>query len=134
MTTLERLCAAIETEEGRGEEVDTLANALLAEWGEPGIADRVMNEASEELEGRVLADVLSVLIWSTSDNGHGITRAAESWLRQGEDGRKAYVALYLDVYPFVDREEREQVLTAIGAEFPQLAERCRKILADSARR
>lgn len=134
MTTLERMCAAIETEEEPDDELDTLADALLAEWGEPGIADRVMKEAPGEVKWRTLADVLSVLIWSTSDNGHGIARAAESWLRQGEDGRKAHVALHLDVYPFVDREEREQVLTTIGAKFPQLAERCRKILTDSARR
>lgn len=104
------------------------AQRVLVEFGEPDIANRLLRESTLAVPAEDLADLLGILIWSGSDNGSGIARDVEQWLRHGTDERRLWIALSLDHYPFRDRSEMELVLARIAKNHPSLAARCGQLV------
>jgi hypothetical protein len=127
------LAEALETIEqerrsGRFERAYDAVGAVVDAFGENGLADAVYEAASADTPWPRIADLLGFAIWQTKDNGGAIMRTAERWLRDTTDSRKAFVALHLDAYPFLDRAEMEQVLTEAAARFPEAAARCAEVI------
>lgn len=128
-TLLAETLATIEAERGgRFDRSFALAARLLAEFGEADLAERLCAAIPSEWPWEVVADLFGILQWSTSDNGAAISRAAERWLRGGEDLRRIRVALHLDAYPFLDRLEMERVLREVAARHPEVAARCDELI------
>ncbi len=46
-----------------------LAAELVREFGETGLADRLISEIPADIPWEVVADLFGILEWSTSDNG-----------------------------------------------------------------
>ncbi len=127
---LSKAISTIECEQGgRFNESFAQVNQLLAEYGETGLADRLLDEIPPTVSWEVVADLLGILIWSTSDNGAAIMRGAETWLREGNDIRKIMIGLSLDVYPFLDREEMQQVLERIAGLARGVTAKCEEVVA-----
>lgn len=105
-----------------------LVNRLLAEFGEADLAERLYSAIPSECPWEVVADLFGILQWSTRNNGAALNKAAEGWLRVGEDLRRIRIALFLDTYPFVDRYEMERVLKGIAALHPEVASRCNELI------
>jgi len=107
----------------------TAVDEVLKEWGENQLADRLVGAIPSTVSWEVVADLLGILTWSTSDNGAAIMRTAERWLREGDDNRKLQIALNLDAYPFRDRTEMEQVLGHLSEVNSVVAARCQVFIA-----
>jgi hypothetical protein len=110
---------------------DTSFNAvrsLVEEYGEQQLADRLVDEIPRSMPFEAVADLLNFLIWSTSDNGHAITTAANSWLRKQADTRRILIALNLDVIPFQSEDEAKQILAPIKAKNPIAMPHCARML------
>lgn len=107
----------------------SLVDQLIREQGEDKIADWVVDSSPLMTPWESVAEILAIMIWSTSDNGTRIMRDAERWLASGTDERRAFVAMNLDVYPFRDPREMESVLLEVAAAFPKLAELCESMVA-----
>jgi len=106
-----------------------LVNVVILEMGEEGIADRVVDATPNAMPWSQIANVLGIMIWSTSDNGDGIMRAAESWLLDAKDERRAFIALHLDVYPFKDPTEMKTVLERVSSIHSGLSEACEAMIS-----
>jgi hypothetical protein len=127
--TLESAINAIARERGsKFEEASIAAKDLVAEYGEAELASRVADEVPRSVPWEVVADLLGILVWTTSDNGTRIRRQAEEWLREGHDMRKLQIALHLEAYPFDEREEMELVLEKLAEAHPEISERCRDLI------
>ena len=113
-----------------GDAVFRLVDDLILEMGEEGIADRVVDATPSAVPWSQIANILGIMIWSTTDNGaDGIVRAAESWLVDAKDERRAFVALHLDVYPFTDPSQMNVVLGRVSSIHPSLAETCKAMIS-----
>lgn len=106
-----------------------LADRLLAELGEADLAERLLEAISEECPWEVVADLLGILCWQTTDNGAELMRSAEEWLRAGDDLRRVRIALHMEAYPFLDRAEMERVLLRVAFRLPAVAARCAELIA-----
>ena len=93
------------------------------------MAERLYAELPEPCPWEVVAELFGILIWSTSDNGSALTKTTERWLHAPEDLRKIRVALHLDVYPFLDRNDMERVLKRVAEIHPGVSERCSELIA-----
>ena len=107
----------------------SLVDQLIEEQGEDGIADWVVDSSPLTTPWESVAEILAIMVWSTSDNGTRIVRDAERWLASGTDERRAFVAMNLDVYPFRDPQEMEAVLHKIAAAFPDQEDLCASMVA-----
>jgi hypothetical protein len=105
------------------------AQEVLKELGVLGIADQVLNATPKDVPCQDIADLLGMLCWNGRDEGAGIRRDAEQWLRAGSDERRLYVALHLEAFPFATSEEMGEVLTRIAESHPKLRERCLYLIA-----
>lgn len=105
------------------------AENVLDDLGEAGIANRIMDAVSADVPSEDIVDLLGILCWSGTDNGAGIRRDAEQWLRDSSDERRLYVALHLEAFPFGTHQEMIEVLTKLGATYPRLRERCLELIA-----
>jgi hypothetical protein len=105
-----------------------LVNQLIETYGESNLAEVLYSQISPEYPWDLIADLFSLLIWSTSDNGKSLTETTEKWLLAGQEIDKIKIALHLEVYPFEDREKMEQVLSKIGRLFPEVASRCEELI------
>ncbi len=103
-------------------------DALLQVYGEEDLANRIVSDVEEGVDWRIVADLLGLLQWSTSDNGSAIAHTAEQWLRDGSDERRANIALHLETYPFSDKLEMETILESIARRFPSTRDRCTKLI------
>jgi hypothetical protein len=131
---LKETLATIEAERGtRFDRSFGWVDRLLAEFGEADLAERLYAVIPSECPWEVIADLFGILVWSTSDNGAALSRAAEGWLRAGEDLRRIRVALHLDSYPFLDRSEMEQVLKDVASKHPEVAARCDELIGSRRR-
>jgi len=129
-STLSEAVAAILAERPeRFDESFRLADRLLAEYGEDDLAERLYADIPPDCPWEVVADLLTILVGITSDNGSTIQRTAERWLSDGEDLRRVRVALGMDVYPFLNRNEMESVLTRVAARHPEVAGQIAQLLA-----
>ena len=106
-----------------------LVGKIVKRQGEVGIADWVVDSSPPMTPWESVAEILAIMIWSTSDNGRGSVRDAERWLALGVDERRVFVALNLDVYPFCDPSEMESVLAKVASAFPRQAELCTLMVA-----
>lgn len=116
---------------GRGRDFTAAVQEMekvLASMGETDIANQVMSEAAAEVSWQEIADLLGILMWSTTDNGSQIMRTAESWLHDMRDERRVAVALNLDAYPFLDRAEMERVLTRVAKTWPSVRDQCLELI------
>jgi len=104
---IESICS--ERDSGWNETFDVV-DQLVKDYGEERLANRVVEEVPRTVPFEVVADLLSILIWSTSDNGCSITNSANLWLRDQTDTRKVLIALNLEVIPFSSEDEAKQVL------------------------
>jgi len=112
-----------------GDAIFRLVDAVILEMGEEGIADRVVDATPNAVPWSQIANVLGIMIWTTSDNGAGIMRAAESWLLDAKDERRAFIALHLDVYPFKEPTEMKAVLERVSLIHPGLSDACEAMIS-----
>ena len=124
MKTLE----SISREAGHFDESFNLVDKLIQEYGEERIATHLYAEIDESVDWAIIADLFGILVWSTSDNGRGLSQETEQWLVQADDPRKIKIALNLDVCPFLERKKMESVLNRVANKYPQLANECRHLI------
>ncbi|MCB1099234.1 MAG: hypothetical protein KDN22_26930 [Verrucomicrobiae bacterium] len=105
-----------------------LVDQLIRELGEERIAERILDLSHPEIPWEDTAAILAVMVWSTSDNGAQISRDAERWISECKDERRAFVALNLDCYPFLDPSEMEASLCQLAEHFPALSDRCHAMI------
>jgi hypothetical protein len=110
-------------------EAFSFAQQLLGAYGQEGIAERIATEAAPQTSPLVVADLLSILFWSSSDNGASIRRTAEGWLEACIDEWKIQVALHLESYPFLEAEKMRATLEKVAARFPALRAPCEELQA-----
>lgn len=111
---------------------ENILSALVKEFGEDGLANRLYSEIPRSVPYEVVCDLFDLLAWRTDDNGASVTRAIEDWLREGLDNRKLRIALHLEVYPFIDEREMEEVLSGLADKNSTLAYRCRELIKNRA--
>lgn len=107
-----------------------LVDQMIREQGEVGIAHWVVDSSPSNIPWESVAEVLAIMMWSTSDNGSGILRDAERWLTEGGDERRIFVALNLDVYPFQKPNEMVGALKKAAQRFPRLDELCIRLITE----
>ncbi|PSB03685.1 hypothetical protein [Merismopedia glauca] len=105
-----------------------LVNQLLEEYGEDNLAETLYAQIPLEYPWEIIADLFCILIWSTSDHGKALAETTQKWLLVGQEINKIKIALHLDVYPFADREQMEQVLSKIARLYPEVAARCDELI------
>jgi hypothetical protein len=124
------LVTVMEERAGRFDKSFPAVAALVADYSPDDLADRLAIDIPATVPWEVAADVLGILTWSTADNGAAIGRAAERWLVEGNDLRRAQIALNLDAYPFETNDEMRLVLAKIANRFPEISGRC-QVMVDS---
>jgi len=103
-------------------------SALVKEFGEQGLAERVFSEIPRTVPFELVAELFDLLAWQTEDNGGAIHRTIEEWLREASDNRKMLIALNSGIYPFIDDEEMERVLSHLATTNARISGRCKEIL------
>lgn len=103
-------------------------SALVQEFGEKDLAERLFSEIPRTVPFEIVAELFELLVWQTDDNGAAIHRTIEGWLREGVDNRKLLIALNLGTYPFIDHEEMERVLSNLAEVNPRVSDRCKKVI------
>ncbi len=76
-----------------------------------------------------IAEQLALLVWSTDDNGSEIMTAIERWLQSDDIDRVRVAVEGLGVFPFRHRGEMDAVLALVKARWPDLAEKCDRLVA-----
>jgi hypothetical protein len=105
-----------------------LVQQLVQDYGENNLAQRLAEEIPETVPWEIVADLFSILVWSTSDNGTALCRTTENWLRKADNLWRIRIALDIDVYPFLDRVEMEDVLTRVAELYPAVSDECEKLI------
>jgi hypothetical protein len=113
---------------------EDVLSALVQEFGENGLADRLYSEIPRSVPYEVVCDLFDLLAWRTNDNGASVTRTIEDWLRKSQDSRKLSIALHLEVYPFVDESEMKEVLSKLASKNSALAYRCNELIKSRTRK
>ena len=103
-------------------------SALVKEFGEQGLAERLFSEIPRTVPFELVAELFEFLTWQTEDNGGAIHQTFENWLRDGTDSRKILIALNSGVYPFRDDQEMEQVLSQLVQTNARVAGRCQEVI------
>ena len=104
------------------------ADAVLAEYGEEDLLARILADSPSEYAPEVIAQLLAIISWTTTDEGASMFRQAEAWLVEASDLRQVQVALNLEVYPFRDRDQMNTVLKHVANVFPEVAELCSEFI------
>jgi len=118
---------AVESSEPEYIEAFSASRAVVLEFGEENLADRLFADIPDSISFMQVARLFDLLAWQTEDNGSAMTRAIERWLVEGTNLRKVQIALNLDVYPFLDEREMDRVLSDVAVSLPEMADRCRQI-------
>ncbi|TNB98437.1 hypothetical protein FHG55_05140 [Pseudomonas jessenii] len=128
---VERALNVIATESSEPEytEAFSAARAVVLEFGEENLADRLFADIPNSISFMQVARLFDFLAWQTEDNGSAMTRAIERWLVEGTNLRKVQIALNLDVYPFLDEHEMDRVLSDVAVSLPEMADRCQQIIS-----
>ena len=128
---VERALNVIATESSEPEytEAFSAARAVVLEFGEENLADRLFADIPDSISYMQVARLFDFLAWQTEDNGSAMTRAIERWLVEGTNLRKVQIALNLDVYPFLDEREMDRVLSDVAVSLPEMADRCQQIIS-----
>lgn len=107
-------------------ECGPLAHRLLHDYQEEGNpAEFVWNDLPNQRNIEDVADLLGLWCWYSNDNGSSIFRTTEEWITACTDQEHIAVALNLDAYPFIDRNEMNVALENRYGEisFPEIAMR-----------
>jgi len=120
---------AIESVQTGYTEAFCAAQAVVSEFGECNLADRLFSDIPDSISFLLVAKLFNLLAWQTEDNGSAMTRTVERWLVEGENMRKVQIALNLDVYPFVEEDEMCRVLSYVAVSHPQLADKCQQLIS-----
>ncbi|WP_247842207.1 hypothetical protein [Pseudomonas sp. MWU12-3103b] len=120
---------AAESSEPEYTEAFSAARAVVLEFGEENLADRLFADIPDSISFMLVARLFDFLAWQTEDNGSAMTRAIERWLVEGTNLRKVQIALNLDVYPFLDEREMDRVLSDVAVSLPEMADRCQQIIS-----
>ncbi|MGE7955929.1 hypothetical protein ACQKQA_04880 [Pseudomonas sp. NPDC089530] len=128
--TVARALDLIALENSRPEypEAFRAAQAVVTEFGELDLADRLFADIPESVPFLLVVKLFDLLAWQTDDNGSAMTRTIERWLVEGTSLRKVQIALNLDVYPFLDECEMCRVLSDIAELHPQVADKCQQLI------
>lgn len=129
--TVERALNVIAGESSEPEytEAFSAAHAVVVEFGEENLADRLFADIPDSISFRQVARLFDFLAWQTDDNGSAMTRTVERWLVEGTDLRKIQIALNLEVYPFADEREMYRVLSEVAVSHPPVASRCQLLIS-----
>ncbi|WP_421526326.1 hypothetical protein [Pseudomonas yamanorum] len=120
---------AAESSEPEYTEAFSAVHAVVIEFGEENLADRLFADIPDSISFMQVARLFDFLAWQTDDNGSAMTRTAERWLVECTDLRKIQIALNLEVYPFPDELEMYRVLSDVAESFPQMADRCQQLIS-----
>ncbi|NVZ50739.1 hypothetical protein HX792_10365 [Pseudomonas sp. B6002] len=120
---------AAESSEPEYTEAFSAAHAVVVEFGEENLADRLFADIPDTISFRQVARLFDFLAWQTEDNGSAMTRTVERWLVEGTSLRKIQIALNLEVYPFPDEHEMHRVLSAVAVSHPQVAGICQSLMS-----
>ena len=120
---------AAESSEPEYTEAFSAVRAVVVEFGEENLADRLFADIPDSISFMQVARLFDFLAWQTEDNGSAMTRAIERWLVEGTNLRKVQIALNLDVYPFLDEREMDRVLSDVAVSLPEMADRCQRIIS-----
>lgn len=124
---IDSICLSRDEENWQSLDEDVLSK-LIQEFGEGALAERLYSEIPRSTPYEVVCDLFDLLAWRTNDNGASVTRAVEDWLRESLDNRKLHIALHLEVYPFIDVHQMEDVLSRLAEKKPMLAHRCSELI------
>lgn len=89
-----------------------------------------MSALARTVPFEIVAELFDILSWQTNDNGADIHRTLERWLLEGLDNRKLLIALHVEVYLFLDEDERVRVLSDLAQKNSRVAARC-KVLVEN---
>lgn len=132
MTDMSKLLAEtlkeIECERPRYDLSFTLADKLVAQYGEQELPDKLYEGCDSSVKWPVIADLFSILIWSTSDNGQALMRTMERWIIECNDERKVNIAINLDCAPFRYLPDMMRYLGAASEKFPSTRVQCANLL------
>ena len=106
----------------------TLVDKLLLEYGEVDLAERLYSDIDKDWPVKIVSDLFSILIWSTSDNGSALTNATDGWITECICERKIAIAIDLEIYPFRSFEEMERKLSVVASKFPKLSPKCASLI------
>ncbi len=109
-----------EKDSGWSKSYDCVDN-LIEEYGDDLFAERLLNDIPGNISAGVVADILNIAIWSTSDNGAGIIKTAAKWLGECDSERKVKIALALDVVLVPEFANREKLFSRIRSSFPHIS-------------
>ena len=123
---LEAICE--ERDDREYDESFDLVRKMVEALGEQNIAERLYSEIPRNVPFELVAELFDLLAWQTEDNGSEIARTAERWLRECSDTRKLLISLNLDIFPFVDPQEMETVLSRVASSKPRVAMHCKKLI------
>lgn len=118
---------------GKFDKSFTAVQELLTEYLPEELADQLVVDIPPNVPWEVAADILGILIWSTSDNGALIMRGAERWLVEANNARLVQIALGLDIYPFETNDEMRRVLANVAHLLPEVAAECELVINRRAR-
>jgi hypothetical protein len=119
---------ALESDRPEYTEAFRAAQAVVTEFGELNLADRLFADIPESIPFLLVTKLFDLLAWQTDDNGSAMTRTIERWLVEGTHLRKVQIALHLDIYPFPDEREMYRVLSRVAEAHPQVADKCQQLI------
>lgn len=105
-----------------------LVDALVKEYSEENLAERLYEELRYNSSKEVIAKLFCILIWSTSDNGSALMRTTDKWIESLSDEKKIWIALNVEAYPFESKQYMEEVLLKVQAKFPELLVFCEDLI------
>jgi len=116
--------------EFRGED-DQVLTLLHSYSGDASPANSLWADLPTAAAVEDIADLLSLWLWRTDDNGAQIMRAVENWITEHNDPKKIEVSLSLEAYPFIDDLSRIEALERVKVVFPEFSPRCQEIIDQS---
>lgn len=125
---LKRALSKIEEEAEDYDKSFALVDKLIAEYGEKNLASRLYEQIDKSYDWLTIANLFSILEWSTSDNGHELCRETKGWLLEANDERKIKIAMNLTSYPFLHFADMEMALNIVSKKFPNLKHECEEIV------
>lgn len=128
VTRLIETLNTIEKESGDFDRSFDLVDSLVLEYGETDLANQLYENIPSNVKWQVVADLFSILIWSTNDNGSEIMGTMEDWLLQANNERKARIAIYVEPYPFKEKLAMEKALLNVAKKFTNLKQRCSELI------
>lgn len=94
-----------------------------------GVMEFLFVHRASALPPSALAEVFDRLIWCTDDQGAGLLKVREEWLRSTDRARVEIALAMEESLPFANFAEMDEALTCIETLWPDLGPRCCEIRA-----